>query len=222
MDKENEKSSNKIIVGGCRLGPVMTNFYYLHREKSAETIAIDPADHGDLLCRKLTEKGLKITAILLTHGHFDHISGVRAMKDACGAPVYASVLEERVCGDAYLNESQIYTSPVTVRPDVWLHDGQKITLAGITLLMLSTPGHTEGSCCYYIEDGHILFSGDTLFCESYGRTDNPTGSESAIVHSIWEKLFVLPDDTVVYPGHEGITTIGHEKQYNMINYQQDF
>lgn len=219
MNTENANRNDKIVVGGFRLGPVMTNFYYLHRTGSRETIAVDPADHGDLLYQKLTEEGLKIVAILLTHGHFDHITGVQAMKDACGAPVYANILEEKVCGDAYLNESQLYTSAVTVRPDIWLHDGQKITLAGITLLMLSTPGHTEGSCCYYIEDGHILFSGDTLFCESYGRTDNPTGSESAIVHSIREKLFNLPDDTIVYPGHEGTTTIGHEKQYNMINYQ---
>ena len=93
-------------------------------------------------------------------------------------------------------------------------DGQEITLAGITLQVISTPGHTVGGCCYYVKEAGILISGDTLFAESVGRTDFPTGSMGTLVRSIKDKLFVLPDETRVYPGHGDSTTIGHEKEYN--------
>ena len=89
-----------------------------------------------------------------------------------------------------------------------------ISAAGIQCQLLATPGHTVGSCCYYFEQGHILLSGDTLFEDSVGRTDMPTGSMSALVRSVRQKLMPLPDDTVVYPGHGGTTTIGHERDYN--------
>ena len=107
--------------------------------------------------------------------------------------------------------------PCTVEPDVWLKDGEVTELCGIRLKTLATPGHTEGSCCFYAEDeegGHFLISGDTLFEESVGRTDLPTGSFSDLARSIREVLFGLPDDTLVFPGHMGETTIGHEKQFN--------
>ena len=103
---------------------------------------------------------------------------------------------------------------MTIEADEWLTDGQTVETAGISFQVLATPGHTAGGCCYYCKEGGFLFSGDTLFEESVGRTDFPTGSMSSLVRSVKEKLFVLPEDTEVYPGHGDITTIGREKQYN--------
>ena len=101
-----------------------------------------------------------------------------------------------------------------MKPDVLLKDGQEFTEAGMGFRMLLTPGHTPGGCCYYQPEEKALFSGDTLFCGSIGRTDFPGGSLSELVRSVKEKLLVLPEDVKVYPGHEEMTTISHEKRYN--------
>ncbi|MBO5503124.1 MAG: MBL fold metallo-hydrolase [Lachnospiraceae bacterium] len=194
-----------------------TNFYYMHLEGSQDAIVFDPADSGKELADVLQQEGLTIRAIFLTHAHFDHIFGVKAMKEATGAPVYAYEGEKGLCGSSQLNQSAMVGRPCTVEPDVWLKDGEVTELCGIRLKTLATPGHTEGSCCFYAEDeegGHFLISGDTLFEESVGRTDLPTGSFSDLARSIREVLFGLPDDTLVFPGHMGETTIGHEKQFN--------
>ena len=207
----------KIRIGCYVVGMVQTNFYFLHLEGEKETIVFDPADYGKEIYDELTRQGLEIKAIFLTHGHFDHIMGVKALKEACGAPVYASALEKDLLTDPYLNTSAQYGRSCVVEPDHWLIDGETVTAAGMTLRMISTPGHTEGSCCYYIEEtggDPILLSGDTLFENSVGRTDLPTGDMHDIVESIRTKLYRLPDNTQVYTGHGGSTTIEHEKKYN--------
>ena len=207
----------KIRIGCYVVGMVQTNFYFLYLEGEKETIVFDPADYGKEIYDELTRQGLEIKAIFLTHGHFDHIMGVKALKEACGAPVYASALEKDLLTDPYLNTSAQYGRSCVVEPDHWLIDGETVTAAGITLRMISTPGHTEGSCCYYIEEtggDPILLSGDTLFENSVGRTDLPTGDMHDIVESIRTKLYKLPDNTQVYTGHGGSTTIEHEKKYN--------
>ena len=207
----------KIRIGCYVVGMVQTNFYFLHLEGEKETIVFDHADYGKEIYDELTRQGLEIKAIFLTHGHFDHIMGVKALKEACGAPVYASALEKDLLTDPYLNTSAQYGRSCVVEPDHWLIDGETVTAAGITLRMISTPGHTEGSCCYYIEEtggDPILLSGDTLFENSVGRTDLPTGDMHDIVESIRTKLYKLPDNTQVYTGHGGSTTIEHEKKYN--------
>ena len=207
----------KIRIGCYVVGMVQTNFYFLHLEGEKETIVFDPADYGKEIYDELTRQGLEIKAIFLTHGHFDHIMVVKALKEACGAPVYASALEKDLLTDPYLNTSAQYGRSCVVEPDHWLIDGETVTAAGMTLRMISTPGHTEGSCCYYIEEtggDPILLSGDTLFENSVGRTDLPTGDMHDIVESIRTKLYKLPDNTQVYTGHGGSTTIEHEKKYN--------
>ena len=209
--------TNKVIIGGYVVGMIQTNVYYLHLENCSETILVDPADQGEALVKALKEQGLQITEVLLTHGHFDHIGGVKEVVDETGAKVYACELEENLLQDPQLNLSADYRSPKTVKPDVLLKDGEEITLAGMTIRCIATPGHTEGSCCYYLKETGaepILLAGDTLFEESVGRTDFPTGSMSQLVRSVRDKLFLLPDETYVYPGHSGATTIGHEKAYN--------
>ena len=209
----------KIKVGCYVVGMIQTNVYFLQREDSGDTIVVDPADYGRELCQELSRQGLSVKAILLTHGHFDHMLGAEALKEASGAPIYASALEKELLLDPELNTSNQIGRSCRIKADHYLIDGESVTAAGITLKMISTPGHTEGSCCYYItaeESGGdpILLSGDTLFEESVGRTDLPTGDTYDLTESIRTKLYVLPDNTKVYSGHTGPTTIGHEKKYN--------
>lgn len=160
----------------------------------------------------------------MTHGHFDHVWGLSALKGAVnreraekGADpikVYALDAERELLGNARLNASEMAGRAVTVEADEYLRDGQKINVADIEFQVIATPGHTGGSCCYYIEEAGFLISGDTLFQESVGRTDLPTGSMSALIRSIKEKLFCLPETTKVYPGHGASTSIGYEKENN--------
>lgn len=196
------------------MGVCQTNCYFLYEEGSREAIFVDPADHGEVIFEKLTKAGFTVAGILLTHGHFDHIWGVEKLKELSGAKVYAYEGEKVLLEDAVTNLSDQCGRPCTVVPDFYMKDGEEVTIAGMTCKLLATPGHTVGSCCYYFESDQLLVAGDTLFEESVGRTDFVTGSASAIVRSIKEKLFVLPEDVKVYPGHGEQTTIGHEKKYN--------
>ena len=159
-------------------------------------------------------RGYDMKAILLTHGHFDHIYAVNDLKKRLDVPVYAYADEAVLMGDSWMNRSKAWAEAMTVKPDILLHDGDELDLAGFHIRVIHTPGHTAGSCCYYFEEEKILIAGDTLFYESYGRTDLDTGSEAAIMRSLREQLFLLPDDVEVYPGHGDSTTIGHEKKYN--------
>lgn len=203
-----------IKIGKITLGMCQTNTYFIFREGSADAIVVDPADKGELLYEKLKENGYDVKAIILTHGHFDHIWGVKELKELSECEVYASEDEDAFLRNASKNMSKDYGRPRTIEAEHLLKDEEEIELAGIKLKMLKTPGHTQGGCCYYIEEANMLISGDTLFAESVGRTDFPGGSMSDLVRSIKGKLLVLPEDTVVYPGHGGTTTIGHEKEYN--------
>lgn len=203
-----------IRIGRMTLGVCATNCYFLYREGSSEIIFVDPADRGADIYEALKKKGLKIAAILLTHGHFDHIWGAQKLRELSGAKIYALDAEKVVCQDAYVNVSAQAGRKATIDPDEWLADGQELSFAGVSLKVIATPGHTIGSCCYYVPEAGFLVAGDTLFAGSVGRTDFPTGSMSKLIRSIKEKLFVLPDETKVYPGHGEETTIGEEKQYN--------
>ena len=201
-------------IGRIMLGICQTNCYFVYREGSSQALVFDPADKGDYIYNGLKEKGFTVAAILLTHGHFDHIWGVEALKELSGAKVYAYEEEREVCENASVNVSKGAGRPCIVQADTYLKDGEERTIEGISFKLLATPGHTKGSCCYYFEDDKILISGDTLFQESVGRTDLPTGSMSTLVRSVKEKLMPLPEDVMVYPGHGEATTIGYEKQYN--------
>ncbi|MCR5279251.1 MAG: MBL fold metallo-hydrolase [Lachnospiraceae bacterium] len=205
---------SEVKIGRITLGQYMTNCYFLYREGSSDTIIIDPADSGAYLYDKLKEKGFEIKAILLTHGHFDHIFGVEDIVKKAGVKVYAAKAEEALLSDSSLNVSAGVGRPVTVHPDVFLNDGEELNLCDIDIKVIFTPGHTAGSCCFYIEEAGFLIAGDTLFEGSVGRTDLPTGSTRIMMDSIKDKLMALPDDTKVYPGHGGSTTIGFERVNN--------
>ena len=213
-----------VKIGRMVLGVAGTNTYFLYREGDGACIVIDPADQGTAIYANLFKNDLKVEGILLTHGHFDHIWGVSALKGAVNREraekglepikVYALDAEKPLLESARLNVSESAGRACTVSADEFLKDGQELTIAGITLKVIATPGHTAGGCCYYLEEDGLLISGDTLFQDSVGRTDLPTGSMSTLIRSIREKLFCLPDNVKVYPGHGGSTTIGYEKENN--------
>lgn len=214
----------EIKIGRMVLGICQTNCYFLYRAGAPEAIVVDPADNGARIAEALERNGFRVAGILITHGHFDHILGCDELKAAaneaaeqCGAEpvmVYACEAERELLNDARLNLSKGMSGPYTCDADVYVKEGEEISVAGMTCKVIETPGHTVGGCCYYFEEAGILVSGDTLFQESVGRTDFPTGSMSTLVRSIKEKLFVLPEETLVYPGHGDSTTIGSEKKYN--------
>ena len=196
------------------LGAIGTNVYFLINKETKETLLVDPADNAPYLMEQIKMRGYDMKAILLSHGHFVHIYAVNDQKKSLDVPVYAYADEAALMGDSWMNRSKAWAEAMTVKPDILLHDGDELDLAGFHIRVIHTPGHTAGSCCYYFEEEKVLIAGDTLFYESYGRTDLDTGSEAAIMRSLREQLFLLPDDVEVYPGHGDSTTIGHEKKYN--------
>ena len=204
----------EIKIGRMVLGVCQTNCYFLYRDDSKKCIIIDPADKGAGICKALTDKGFSIAAILLTHGHFDHIWGAEQLREASGAALYALSEEQELLENARMNVSAQAGRACTLKADEYVKDGQELNIAGMTCRVIATPGHTAGGCSYYFEEPGFLVSGDTLFQESVGRTDLPTGKMGTLIRSIKEKLFVLPEETKVYPGHGDSTTIGHEKKYN--------
>ena len=184
------------------LGAYQTNCYILHQEDSSSCVVIDPGYTPEVILDFLAGKGLKLEAILLTHGHFDHVGAVRDLAAETGCQVY-------------LNPDDLSMPPrMTAGPLYYTDtysDGDTLSPAGIPFQVLSTPGHTPGSVCLIAEN--YLFSGDTLFAGSRGRTDLPGGSTRAILESL-RRLAALPQDYSVHPGHGESTTLAWEKQYN--------
>ncbi len=205
------------------LGPVGTNCYIFENEELKEALVFDPGDRGDRIFTFLKDEGMVLKAVILTHGHFDHITGAPALlrlsKDEGWDPVvYASEDEEDILKDPILNCSGsgmgYDEGGVSLKADRWLKDGEVIEVAGLKITCIKTPGHTEGSMSFYIPDKRILLSGDTVFEGSVGRTDLPTGSDSALQRSIDERIATLPEFTYILPGHGEETTVRDEKMYN--------
>ena len=184
------------------LGAYQTNCYILHQEASSSCVVIDPGYTPGVILDFLSGKGLTLEAILLTHGHFDHVGAVRDLAAETGCRVW-------------LNPDDLSMPPQLTAGPLYYTDtyseGDTISPAGIPFRVLSTPGHTPGSVCLIAED--FLFSGDTLFAGSCGRTDLPGGSTRAIRESL-RRLAALPQDYSVHPGHGESTTLAWEKQYN--------
>ncbi len=208
-------------IAGVVLGMAETNCYIIYREKGTDEkpgkcVIVDPADNAPFIIKKCREMCLRPEAILLTHGHFDHILAAEDIRRTFHAPVCAGEKEAALLAEPSMNLTGMTGESMALEPDRLLRDGETLHLADADWRVIFTPGHTEGSVCYYDEADAVLISGDTLFCESVGRTDLPTGSQEKLFVSVSEKLFALPDNTEVYPGHGEGTTIGHEKEYNII------
>lgn len=197
------------------VGMIGTNCYLVINEETKDTVMVDPGEYPMKLKNAVREQGLKIRAVLLTHAHFDHIMGLTDVMKDTKVPVYVEEDDLPMMTDGEWNLSSNYLrGGYQFKDAVPVRDGQTLEIAGFKFRVIHTPGHTPGGCCYYLEQEGVLFSGDTLFCASVGRSDFPGGSASELVRSVKEKLLVLPEETHVYPGHMEETTIGYEKCHN--------
>lgn len=196
------------------VGMVQTNCYFAINDDTKEVLIIDPGASAEKLMEKINEAGLKPVAILLTHGHFDHAGAAEELAKLAGVKIYAEEHEKETLETPGLNLSGWEGLSSVYYADEYLKDEQEIDLAGFHIRVFHTPGHTVGGCCYYFPYQNTLFSGDTLFQTSIGRTDFPKGSASVLIRAIQEKLMKLPEETSVYTGHGEMTTIGTERMYN--------
>lgn len=209
-----EKRMAPLRVEQYVVGPVQTNCYFAIQEETKEVLILDPGASAKRLAEIIKEEELKPVAILLTHGHFDHAGAAEELAKLFQIEIYAHEKEKETLENPELNLSGWDGEQVVYHADHFLKDEQEIDLAGFHIRVFHTPGHTVGGACYYFSYQNVLFSGDTLFAQSVGRTDFPKGSSSQIIRSIQEKLMPLPDETTVYTGHSEITTIGTERMYN--------
>ena len=189
-----------------------TNCYIVQDEKSKETMVIDPAGDVDKIVEMLDILQAKLKYIYLTHCHGDHIGGVKELKNRCGG----QIVTHRLAAENLLNTDTNLTlyigkEGLTIETDARVDDNDLIHLGDLEFRVIHTPGHTSGGSCLYSEEEKLLFSGDTLFRGTWGRTDVPTGDFEAVISSITKKLMILPDETIVYPGHGKSTMIREEK-----------
>ncbi|WP_288301620.1 MBL fold metallo-hydrolase [uncultured Veillonella sp.] len=195
------------------LGMLGTNCYIVVDEQSNQCLVVDPGSDGEHVVEVLQEKKLNPLGVVLTHGHSDHIGGIQPIVDTYHCPIYVHKKDESFLTDSRLNLSVYSGSTVEAHGEVrHVKEGDTLSCGSLSFRVIETPGHTPGGVCYYGEG--ILLAGDTLFRESVGRTDFPGGSFDDLVAAVSEKLFSLPEETVVYPGHGPETTIAHEKEYN--------
>lgn len=186
-------------------------------EASLDAIVVDPGDGSDLdaLLALLQRRGLKVTAIFITHAHIDHIGGAAKLKELTGAPVYMNSGDQSQYDHLSLQAQWLgMPEPTLTEVDVPARDGDTLRLGQSEMLILHTPGHTQGSACLYCPSERTLIAGDTLFRDSIGRTDLPGGDSRLILKSIHSKLLILPEDTRVICGHGPETTIGREIERN--------
>lgn len=204
-----------IKVSSIRVSVFSTNCYLVQNTETKEGFLIDPGDYEEKLLEVLRKEEVKLSAIYLTHGHLDHFMAAERIRDEYKVPVYCHEKELAVLSDPDQNlTSRFMRRGCVLEGAIGLRDGVAFTVAGVKVVVLHTPGHTPGGCCYYLRENGILFSGDTLFYRSIGNTEFPGGSMGTLARSIREKLYTLPEETVVYAGHGEETDIGTEMREN--------
>ncbi|MBV8714292.1 MAG: MBL fold metallo-hydrolase [Chloroflexi bacterium] len=206
----------ELEVRGVVVGLFQENCWIVGSRRRGEAVVIDPGDEPEEILALARDMGVKITRVLASHAHLDHIMAARDIVEATGAPFLLHAEDVGIAENMPLSARMWLGHDVAPAPtpDAFPVDGQDIEVAGVTLRVIHTPGHTPGSLSLYAAEARLLFSGDTLFRESIGRTDLPGGNTETIMASIRQRLYSLPDDTRVLPGHMQETTIGHEREHN--------
>lgn len=202
-----------MVIRPIVVGPLQVNCYVVADEATKKAIVVDPGDEPDRILDIIKKHGLDVSAIVCTHGHFDHVGAVAELKKDTGAPVMLHH-DDIAIYDAANTAGSMWGFDVDPQPepDVWLKDGDTISFGNLTITVMHTPGHSPGCVCLY---GHgVLVSGDTLFAGSVGRTDLPGGSFAMLKQS-FRRLMALPEETNVFAGHGENSTIGREKRENM-------
>ncbi len=204
----------ELAVQAIAVSPFQTNCYLASDVSTGDAVIIDPGDEAEVIVNAVRSAGLTVRAIINTHGHADHIAANGAMKNEFRCPIMIHELEVEYLSDPDLNLASFigHVGPISPPADRLLADGDEIVAGNLRFTVLHTPGHTPGGICLSI--GDALFAGDTLFAGSIGRSDFPGGSHRQLLSSIREKLLLLPDETIVYPGHGCETTIGVERATN--------
>ena len=204
-----------MIIRAMPLGPLQANCFLVGCEKTRKAAVIDPGGDVDRILPAIEEDALTLTAIINTHGHFDHVGGNKALKAATGADLMIHALDAPMLASlAQTAAAWGLKADDSPEPDRLLKDGDRIEMGDITFKVIHTPGHSPGGICLYAQEQKALFSGDTLFAGSIGRSDLPGGDHDTLIASIQTKLFALDEETQVYNGHMTPTTIGQEKRYN--------
>jgi glyoxylase-like metal-dependent hydrolase (beta-lactamase superfamily II) len=202
-------------VRGFTVGPVQENTWLVRPDGADRAVMIDPGDEADRLLGAIDQLGVGLDAILLTHTHFDHVGAVAPVARATGAPVYCPKIEVGVLADIMAFVPWAGFGPFeSYDADETLEGGERLALAGLDIDVIFTPGHSPGHVTYAVEGEGALLSGDVLFQGSVGRTDLPGGDTATLMASIAGLLDRFDDDTVVYPGHMGVTTLGRERATN--------
>lgn len=195
------------------VGSFGANCYVIGCEETKEAAVIDPGGEVKVILNELKQKGLDLKYIINTHGHIDHIGGNDELREATGAKLMIHELDAPMLAEPRMNFSGMMGRSHGFKPaDTLLSEGDVIEVGNVKLEVLHTPGHTRGGIC--LSTKGMVFTGDTLFNESIGRTDFPGGNYEDIINSIMVKLMPFPDETIVHPGHMGSSTIGHERRYN--------
>lgn len=197
------------------VGLLQCNCSIFGDEQTKEALVIDPGDNIPDILAVIKEHDLRVKAIVVTHAHIDHIGGAQKLKNATGAPVYMNEDDAELRDHMDMQAAWLgIPTPETAETDEPAREGDSITVGNTAFHILHTPGHTPGSISLWIPAENKLIAGDTLFRDSVGRTDLPGGNGHKLLSSIREKLFPLPDEAVVIPGHGPNTTLGREKQFN--------
>lgn len=202
-----------IRVHAMEVGPLAVNCYLVEHVPSRKAAVIDPGDDGRAILGEIGRLELSVDKILLTHGHFDHVGAVRILRETSGAKVYLHPKDVERMATAR-RQGLIFGLSVAdpPPPDVLVREGETVAFEDRKFLVAHTPGHTEGCVSYILDD--MAFVGDLIFAGSIGRTDLPGGDHDALIRAVREKIFILPDDTVLFPGHGPATTVGEEKRSN--------
>lgn len=205
------------MIANMTVGMIQEHTYFFIDDKTKHGFIVDPGDEGERILEYIKKEGFVIEKILITHGHFDHIGAVSFLKNALNVPVVIHTEGKQYLEDARLNLSGSFKGPFTLKADEYVGEGDEIVLAAnpeMKLRVIHVPGHTLDGVAYYAEKEEVAFVGDIIFAGGVGRSDFPGGNGALLLQGIREKIFTLPDETLICPGHGETTTVKDEKATN--------